>query len=253
MTDTHSPHAQLGSLPQGFNAAIVGASGGIGRALVDQLADHPNCRQVLAVSRGEPPEFGSSVVTARADVTQPQSLHDCAEQLSEPLHLLLYAVGILHGPDGLAPEKSLNDVQAAHMQQAMAVNAIGALHVAQAFAPHMAGQWQSIMGFVSARVGSIADNRLGGWYAYRASKAALNQGIRTLAVEQARGRKGSICVALHPGTVDTALSKPFQANVPAKQLFTPAQSARYMLDVVGSLDAEDNGGFFAWDGQPIPW
>ena len=109
------------------------------------------------------------------------------------------------------------------------------------------------MGFVSARVGSIADNRLGGWYAYRASKAALNQSVRTLAVEQGRGRKGSICVALHPGTVDTQLSKPFQRNVPDGKLFTPEQSANYLLTVIDGLGPDDNGSFFAWDGQAIPW
>ena len=109
------------------------------------------------------------------------------------------------------------------------------------------------MGFVSARVGSIADNRLGGWYAYRASKAALNQCVRTLAVEQGRGRKGSVCVALHPGTVDTGLSKPFQRNVPDGKLFSPERAATYMLNVIDDLSADDNGRFFAWDGQPIAW
>lgn len=253
MTSNDTNQAKLGKLPEGFSAVVVGASGGIGRALTQHLAALPHCGHVLAVCRSTPPEFSGPVTTAQADVCDPDSLRKVVDHAQTPIHLLLYAVGILHGPDGMAPEKSLADVQAAHMQQAMAVNAIGALHCAQAFAPAMANNWESIMAFVSARVGSIADNRLGGWYAYRASKAALNQAVRTLAVEQARGRKGSICVALHPGTVDTELSQPFQRNVPEGKLFTPAQSANYLLTVVGGLSADDNGSFFAWDGQTIPW
>lgn len=253
IADNTDSALSLNHLPDGFSAVVIGASGGIGRALVRLLAANPRCARVLAVSRSSPPSFDGEVATAQADVTDPASLQACAESLEQPVHLLIYAVGILHGPDGMAPEKSLADVKAQTMQQAMAVNAVGAMHAAQAFTPQMAGKWKSVMGFVSARVGSIEDNRLGGWYAYRASKAALNQCVRTLAVEQGRGRKGSICVALHPGTVDTGLSKPFQRNVPDGKLFTPEQSAKHMLGVIGRLESSDNGCFFAWDGQPIPW
>lgn len=253
MTDNTHATPALNQLPENFTAVVIGASGGIGKAMVRQLAANPRCAHVQAVSRSAVDGFEGPVSTAQADVTDVDSLRACAAQLDQPVHLLLYAVGILHGPDGMEPEKSLADVRAEAMQLSMAVNALGAMHSAQAFAPLMAGKWKSIMGFVSARVGSIADNRLGGWYAYRASKAALNQSVRTLAVEQGRGRKGSICVALHPGTVDTQLSKPFQRNVPDGKLFTPEQSANYLLTVIDGLGPDDNGSFFAWDGQAIPW
>ena len=106
---------------------------------------------------------------------------------------------------------------------------------------------------LSARVGSIGDNRLGGWYAYRASKAALNMLIRTLAIEHRRTRPSGVCVALHPGTVETALSEPFRSGVPAEKLFSPAQAAEALLAVMDRLGPEANGGFYAWDGAPIPW
>jgi NAD(P)-dependent dehydrogenase (short-subunit alcohol dehydrogenase family) len=121
------------------------------------------------------------------------------------------------------------------------------------FHPLMARDGKAVFAAISARVGSIADNRIGGWYAYRASKAALNQLLRTASIEFARRHKNAIVVALHPGTTDTGLSRPFQANVPEEQLFSVDKTVGHMLSVIDGLSTDDSGGFFAWDGQPIEW
>ena len=134
-----------------------------------------------------------------------------------------------------------------------AVNAIGPVMVAKHLLPLTPRDRPSLFAALSARVGSIGDNRLGGWHSYRASKAALNMLIRNLAIEHRRTRPLSACVALHPGTVQTALSAPYQGSVQPDRLFTPTQSAGALMSVMANLGPEDNGGFFAWDGQPIPW
>ena len=140
----------------------------------------------------------------------------------------------------------------AAMETAFRRNATGPALVAKHFLPLLARDRKAAFAALSARVGSIEDNRLGGWYAYRASKAALNMLIRTLSIELARSHRHALCVGLHPGTVDTALSKPFQSGVPPEKLFPPAQSARHLLAVLDRLTAEDSGSVYAWDGRRIP-
>jgi NAD(P)-dependent dehydrogenase (short-subunit alcohol dehydrogenase family) len=170
-----------------------------------------------------------------------------------PLDLVLIATGVLSDGDTLTPEKTWRDFSAEAFAHAFAVNATGPALIAKHFLPLLARDRRSVFAALSARVGSIEDNRLGGWAAYRASKAALHQIIRTCAIELARKNKGAICVALHPGTVDTALSAPFQRGVSADQLFAPKQSARHLLRVVDSLQVSDSGNAFAWDGARIPF
>ena len=138
------------------------------------------------------------------------------------------------------------------LQRCFAVNAIGPALVAKHVLPLLPRQGKSVFAALSARVGSISDNRLGGWYGYRASKAALNQLIRTLAIELARQRKDAVCVALHPGTVDSALSRPFQGGVSENKLFAPAFAAERLLSVIDEIDASASGQLLAWDGQVIP-
>ena len=153
----------------------------------------------------------------------------------------------------MRPERRLADVTPEHLQRAFAVNAIGPLLVAKHVQALLPRRDRAVFASLSARVGSIGDNRLGGWYAYRASKAAQNMITLNLSIELRRRARGIICVGLHPGTVDTELSRPFQHNVPADRLFTPQRAARQLLDVIHGLEPADNGGFFAWDAQPIPW
>jgi NAD(P)-dependent dehydrogenase (short-subunit alcohol dehydrogenase family) len=138
------------------------------------------------------------------------------------------------------------------MERSYRINAIGPALVARHFLPLLAADRKSAFAALSARVGSIGDNGLGGWHAYRASKAALNMLLKTLAIELARRNPGALCVGLHPGTVDTGLSRPFQRGVPEGKLFTPRQSARLLLNVLDGLSTEHTGQVFAWDGQRIP-
>ena len=161
--------------------------------------------------------------------------------------------GILHRGDALQPEKRLRDIDAAAMAEVLRVNTIGPATVARHFLPLMRRDTKSVFAAISARVGSIGDNRLGGWASYRASKAALNMLIKTFSIEHARTHPEGLCVALHPGTVDTDLSRPFQARVPQGKLFTPDDSAEKMLRVLDGLGAGDSGGVFAWDGSRIEY
>ncbi len=234
-------------------AVVIGASGGIGRALVSALAADGRYAAVLALSRQPAPAAGSPVETAVIDITDEASIVAAAAQakaLGRP-RLVILATGLLHG-EGIAPEKNWRALEADTLARAFTINSIGPALVAKHFLPLLPRKGPAVFAALSARVGSIGDNRLGGWHAYRASKAALNQLLRTLAIELARQSPEAICVGLHPGTVDTALSKPFQRNVPAGKLFTPARAARQLLEVLDGLTAADSGGVFAWDGKPVP-
>lgn len=163
---------------------------------------------------------------------------------------VIVATGLLHG-DGQGPEKSLKDVDPVWMARSFAVNTIGPALVAKHFIPLMPRKAPAVFAALGARVGSISDNRLGGWYGYRAAKAALHMTVRNIAIEWARRNDQSICVALHPGTVDTGLSKPFQGNVAEGRLFDADRSATCLLDVLDGLNPSDSGGIFAWDGTVI--
>ena len=153
----------------------------------------------------------------------------------------------------MQPEKRLGDVTPANLQRSFAVNAIGPLLVAKHFRILLPPRERSIFANLSARVGSIGDNHLGGWYAYRASKAAQNMLTRNLAIELRRRAQGLICIALHPGAVDTGLSRPFQSKVPANRLFSPERAATQLLKIMDRLQPDDSGGFFSWNGERIPW
>jgi NAD(P)-dependent dehydrogenase (short-subunit alcohol dehydrogenase family) len=232
-------------------ACVVGA-GGIGRALLDQFLGGAGFDRVIAVSRQPPdgwtPDERRGWISA--DILEEDSLTAAAEQLADlgsPRRIVV-ATGRLH-----APEKSMRALSLAGLTDAFAVNAAGPALVAKHFLPLTPRAEPSLFAAISARVGSIGDNHLGGWYAYRASKAALNMLIRTIAIEHRRTRPLGLCVALHPGTVDTTLSAPFQAAVPQGKLFSPERSARALAKVMDGLGPADNGGFFAWDGTPIPW
>jgi NAD(P)-dependent dehydrogenase (short-subunit alcohol dehydrogenase family) len=224
-----------------MKAIVIGSTGGIGVALGEAL--EARGAEVVRVSRRSDPAL---------DLEQDDSIARCATTLTNrgPFDLILIATGLLHG-DRVQPERSLRSIDGAAMNHLFRVNATGPAVVMRHFLPLLRADGRAIMAALSARVGSIGDNRLGGWVSYRASKAALNQIIRTLAIELARTRPGTILAGLHPGTVDTAMSAPFQANVAPGQLASPADSARHLLDVLERLQTSDSGGCFDWKGERI--
>jgi NAD(P)-dependent dehydrogenase (short-subunit alcohol dehydrogenase family) len=234
-------------------AVVVGATGGIGAALLAQLSADPAFTKVIALSRHRPPGQTADH-WIEADILEEDSLRQAAEALRPqgPLTRVIVATGRLAMPGG-APEKSLRSLALQPMLDLFAINAAGPALVARHLLPLTPREQPSVFAALSARVGSIGDNQLGGWYSYRASKAALNMLIHTIAIEHRRTRPLGICVALHPGTVDTSLSQPFQANVPASRLHTPSQAASGLLKVMQDLTPEQTGNFYAWDGSPIPW
>ncbi len=231
-------------------ALVIGANGGIGAALVATLAVSDRYDRVIAAARSEPSSLPGNVEYCPIDIADPASIEAAATEIDAPLTRVIVATGILHDEDG-GPERSLRDLDADRLAHLFAINTIGPALALRHFAPLLAKDQPSTIACISARVGSISDNRLGGWYGYRASKAALNQIVRTAAIELARSRPQAVCVALHPGTVDTGLSKPFQRGVPAEKLFTSAYSAERLLTVLDTLTPAQSGRIFAWDGAEI--
>ena len=228
------------------SAIVIGASGGIGAALEAALIDEGTFDVVHGFAR-------SRQGALHLDLTNEASIAAAAAVVAKgpAPTLIVVATGILHdGEQG--PEKAASELDAAWLARNFAVNAIGPALVAKHFLPLMPKGTRSVFAALSARVGSISDNKMGGWYGYRASKAALNQMVRTLAIEERRRNDRSIVVALHPGTVDTPLSKPFQGNVPAGRLFDTGRAAVQLLDVIDGLKIPGSGKIFAWDGAEIP-
>lgn len=234
----------LRSFPAGGVAVVIGASGGIGAALLAGLRADPAFSRVIGLGRASTPAL---------DLGDEASMAAAAQHLGgldAPLRLVIDATGFLHG-EGLAPEKSWRELDQDHMAKAFAINAIGPALLMKHLLPLLPREGKAVFATLSAKVGSIGDNRLGGWYSYRASKAALNQFVRTAAVELARMKPQAICVALHPGTVDTGLSAPFAKTGLTVQ--PPAQAAGRLLQVIDGLDAAASGGFFDYRGAALPW
>lgn len=258
-------HSVLSAFPGSVTACITGASRGIGLALVEHLLDDSSVEHVFATARHARAStpladlaraHEGRLTAVEMDVTDEPSLAAAAGTVAAQtarLDLVMNCAGLLHDGAGVGPERRLADIDPAHIARSFAVNATGPLLVAKHLACLFPRRERVVFASLSARVGSIGDNRLGGWYAYRASKAAQNMFTRNLSVELKRRARGIICVALHPGTVDTELSRPFQGRVPADRLFTAERAARQLLQVVNRLGPQDNGSFFAWDGRPIPW
>lgn len=243
----------LESFGRPLSVAVVGASGGIGSSFVRLLAAMPTVESIAALSR-TPTDIEDGRITPIAlDLTDESSIEqavDTAETMA-PFDLVVIATGILHEGSGLQPEKTLKDMSYASMASVLAVNTIGPAILSARLLPLLRRGRKSVLALLSARVGSIADNRLGGWTSYRTSKAALNMVVRTYAIEQARRNPDSAIIALHPGTVATELSAPFSKRVPPEKLFDADDAVRKMIDVIDGVDASDSGGFFAWDGSRI--
>ncbi len=223
-------------------AVVIGSTGGIGAALLTALGDGGEFSEVIGLGRTTTPGLDlqdeASIVAAVASLA------------GREVRLVIDATGFLHDTR-FSPERSWRQLDAAHMAHAFAVNAIGPALLMKHILPALPRQGRVVFASLSARVGSIGDNRLGGWYSYRASKAALNQLVRCAAIELARINRDSVCVALHPGTVDTGLSGPFAKT--GLDVQTPGQSAARILSVLGTLTPAQSGGFFDQNGIAVPF
>ena len=231
----------MDSLPDQFHALVIGASGTIGAAFADLLRASPRCASVHGLHRHSSP---------RLDFADEDSVCEAARHLAAGprFHLIINAAGMLH-TQAFMPEKRLADLNTVQMQATFQTNVFGPALLLRHFVPLLDGE-RAIMAMLSAKVGSIGDNRLGGWYSYRASKAALNMMIKTAAIEVARSQKNSVLVALHPGTVNSNLSRPFRGEAIGR----PAQDAATdMLHVLDALTPADSGSFRSYDGAELPW
>ncbi len=224
-------------------AVVFGAGGGIGSALLSALQEQGRFNQVVGFGRRTQPAI---------DLLDEGSLERAAAFAAGfgELRLVIDATGFLHD-ERHKPEKSWRQLDASHLSRAFALNAIGPALLMKHVLPHLPRTGRAVFVTLSARVGSIGDNRLGGWYAYRASKAALNQLVRTAAVELARQSPHALCVAMHPGTVATPLSAPFEKT--GLDVHTPEVAARDLLKVIDQLPASASGGFYDWRGESVPW
>lgn len=237
------------SFPPGGSAIVVGATGGIGRACVETLRARGAFSRVHALGRTSAPPL---------DLTDEATIEALAARMAaegEEIRLVLCCAGFLHGPDRggrvHAPETSLNAIDPSHMAHAFAINATGPALLMKHLLPLLPRGGRAVFAALSARVGSIGDNRLGGWHAYRASKAALNQIVRTASIELARRRPEAILVALHPGTTDTALSGRFAKG--GLDVRSPERAAEELLAVLDTLTPARSGTFLDHNGTPVPW
>jgi NAD(P)-dependent dehydrogenase (short-subunit alcohol dehydrogenase family) len=229
------------SLPEGYRALVFGASGAIGQAFVQALQSDPRCAKVCGVSRQSSPGL---------DLLDESSMAACAQTLvaQGPFHLVLDATGALT-VNGRGPEKRLDELDAEHLLAALQLNAVGPGLLLKHFVPVLASGQRVIWGKLSARVGSIEDNRKGGWYGYRVAKAALNMLLQTAAIELARRRPLAVVAALQPGTVQSALSQPFVGD----DAMRPEEAAQRLLAVLDALQPTGRAQFVDHQGQSIPW
>ena len=233
-----------------FDVVIVGASGGIGSAFLKRLQNDELVENIYAFSCHSKIQEGDKIITGHLDLQKEDTIDAAAKSISGNVRLIIVATGILHEGD-LQPEKSLKYLKADRIEQVFHLNFVGPALVAKHFLPSLPREGKSVFAALSARVGSISDNHIGGWYSYRASKTALNMFLKTASIEMARKYKKAVIMGLHPGTVDTGLSKPFQSQVPDGKLFTPEQSAGYLLDVMDQADVNYTGKVYDWQGEEV--
>ncbi|MEM9977221.1 MAG: SDR family NAD(P)-dependent oxidoreductase [Cyanobacteria bacterium P01_D01_bin.2] len=258
-----APPVTIFSSIQSGQALVIGGNRGIGLGFVKHLLNEPRVEQVFATYR---------TASASAELLQLANTHknlhciamDLTEEsqiqsglaqvqaLSPKLHMVINCVGFLHdGP--ITPEKGLRQLRSDNLMRYFQVNSIGAVLLAKHLMPLLNHKQANVFATISAKIGSIEDNRLGGWYGYRASKAALNMFLKTAAIEYSRRCRQTAIVMLHPGTTDTRLSEPFQRGVPPEKLFPVEKTVGLLMDVVSQVTLADNGSFFSWDGSRLPW
>lgn len=240
-----------------IHAVIIGGNGGVGREFVHQLRDSDHVHSIVATHRQSiSPELHHPKVTwIPVDVRDESTIEALAMHLNSTgvkPNLLINCIGILHTAE-FGPEKTWRHLNAQTMHDVFAINAFAVGLLGKHLIPLIPRKGRSVFASISARVGSIADNRLGGWYSYRASKTAHNMFVKTLSIEAWRKHPELAIVSLHPGTVDTALSGPFTSRYDPNKLFTAARSVNELSGVISNLTSKDTGAFFAWDGQTIPF
>ena len=228
------------SLPQNYRAIVFGSTGGLGSAFADLLEADIRCTEVIGLSRSSSPPI---------DLTDEETIASAAAKIDGKIHLLIDATGFL-ADEIIKPEKSLRTVDAENLGKLFELNAIGPALLMKHFSRLMPKDQRSIFATLSARVGSIGDNRLGGWYSYRASKAALNMLVKCTAIELTRTKPETVFVSLHPGTVATSLSDPYSGG---RDRLTPDQSATMLLNVLDGLGPEETGSFHDYRGKKIEW
>ncbi|QWE02171.1 SDR family NAD(P)-dependent oxidoreductase [Polynucleobacter sp. JS-JIR-II-b4] len=228
-------------LPKPFSALVIGASGTIGSHFVKLLQNHPSCSRVIGIHRNSDHAI---------DYHHPQTIEASARSLAElgPFQLIINTIGVLHSEEWM-PEKKLDDLNATQLAEMFNTNTIGPALTIKHFSKLLDPK-HSVMATLSAKVGSIEDNRLGGWYSYRASKAALNMIIKTASIEFARTKPSIALIALHPGTVNSGLSQPFRGQQIGRD---PLEAVTDMFNVLANVNKEDSGSFLTYSGEKLPW
>ena len=221
---------------------IIGGSGAIGKAFVEFYKEQNSSNIVYSFSRSNNPVDNENIINSYIDIQDEVSIAEAAEfsKKEDYFDKIIVATGVLHDDD-LSPEKTYKNINSTSMGKVFSINTIGPALIAKNFIPLLNKEKKSFFGFLSARVGSISDNRIGGWYSYRASKSALNMIIKSLSIEVARNNPNAIIAGLHPCTVDSNLSNPFQKNVADGKLFSPDYSIKKMVGVIDNLTFEDSG------------
>lgn len=234
------------------NIAVIGAGGAIGSAFIENLSNNDEVEKIYAFSSSSKKFASNKVIAKEIDILDEKSIKTGCDEINEELDLVLVTIGILHD-ENLMPEKSIRDLKKENFEKVFAINTIAPALLAKYFLLKLNKKEKAIFAAISARVGSISDNHLGGWYAYRSSKSALNMLLKNFSIEMARKYKNMAIIGLHPGTVNSKLSEPFQGAVAEGKLFTPEFSAQKMLEVIAKIDAKDSGKVFDWKGEIIEY
>lgn len=233
------------------NVVVVGATGAIGKAFIDSYSKDESVENVFAFSRKKINFENKKIKSFDLDIENQTSIEDAAQNIKDyAVDTIIVATGILHS-ENFGPEKSIREINYSTMAKVMAVNTIGPALIGRYFIPLLRKDTKSVLAFLSARVGSISDNKFGGWYSYRASKTALNQIVKNFSIELKRTNPKAVVLALQPGTVDSNLSEPFKKNVAKGKLFSPEQSRELLSDVIEKVTIKDSGNLIAYDGEII--
>ena len=235
------------------NIIVFGSTGAIGKSVIENISRRYPNTLIHACSSKQKSLKISNIKEYQVDYMDEQSLAFTKEQItstSKTLDLIFVAIGMLHNKD-IMPEKAIKDLSAENFLALYQANTIVPALIAKHFLPLLNRENRAIFATLSARVGSISDNQLGGWYAYRCAKAALNMLIKNLSIETSRRCPESVVIGLHPGTVKTPLSAPFQKHVPSNRLFEPEFAAEALMDIIETVQPADTGKCIAWDGKEI--